>query len=535
MRKLVACSITLGIVLLSGCAGSATDNTAANSKLTQIAPAPTVSLSALPTSVSSGGSSTLTWSSTNASSCTASGAWSGTKATSGSSSTGGITSTSTYTLTCSGTAGSAASTATVTVTPALAISGTPASTATVGSLYSFTPTASGGSGGTLTFSIQNPPSWATFSSSTGQLSGTPAASNVGASSSIIIRVSNGTSTVALPSFTITVSAASNISFNGQWFAPNSVWNTPIPAGAFNSPQPNSAAVMSAYMGYGGNINNAFNTTKDTYTAAVIDAPAGTATISYTFTYAGSGSWTFPKIPLTGSVLTAVQNAETYFANNGDTDRSVVIFSEDQQVFYNLYPSTATGDTPISVITGAVFRIDGPGWWDNAPFGTTLSAGSAAGASYAGGMIRPSEWAAGVINHALAGAWPGPLVGGSNIYPAMTSDGHLQGAQYLPEGARLQLDPSLTDAQLQALGVTAAMLPICHALQIYGWYNMDQQADFPTQIKFQSAQGNSATVYPGATNLPMALMNHINWIAAPSSTAAPPLDNPASAAPYVVPN
>jgi len=31
------------------------------------------------------------------------------------------------------------------------------------------------------------------------------------------------------------------------------------------------------------------------------------------------------------------------------------------------------------------------------------------------------------------------------------------------------------------------------------------------------------------------MNHINWIAAPSSTAAPPLDNPASAAPYVVPN
>jgi hypothetical protein len=291
--------------------------------------------------------------------------------------------------------------------------------------------------------------------------------------------------------------------------------------------------MSAYMGYGGNINNAFNTTKDTYTAAVIDAPAGTATMSYTFTYAGSGSWTFPEIPLTGAVLTAVQNALTYFANNGDTDRAVVIFSEDQQVFYNLYPSTATGDTPISIITGSVFRIGGPGWWDNAPFGTTLSAGSAAGASYAGGMIRPSEWAAGVIPHALAGAWPWSLDSNSYIYPASTSDGGNSGTEYLPEGARLQLDPSLTDAQLQALGVTTAMLPICHALQIYGWYNMDQQGDYPTQIKFQSAQGNSSTVYPGATNLPMALMNHIHWIAAPSSTAAPPLDNAASAAPYVV--
>ncbi|MHB8660982.1 MAG: choice-of-anchor Q domain-containing protein, partial [Minisyncoccota bacterium] len=46
-------------------------------------PAPIITLSASPTSVTSGGSSTLTWSSTNATSCTASGGWTGTKATSG--------------------------------------------------------------------------------------------------------------------------------------------------------------------------------------------------------------------------------------------------------------------------------------------------------------------------------------------------------------------------------------------------------------------------------------------------------------------
>ena len=63
-------------------------------------PAPTVSLSANPTTVTSGGSSTLTWSSTNATSCTASGGWNGTKATSGSQSTGPLSATTDFSLTC---------------------------------------------------------------------------------------------------------------------------------------------------------------------------------------------------------------------------------------------------------------------------------------------------------------------------------------------------------------------------------------------------------------------------------------------------
>jgi hypothetical protein len=78
-------------------------------------PAPTVSVSASPTSITSGQSSTLFWNSTNATSCTASGAWSGTKAVSGNQLLS-PTSTSTYTLTCTGTGGSGSASATVTVT-----------------------------------------------------------------------------------------------------------------------------------------------------------------------------------------------------------------------------------------------------------------------------------------------------------------------------------------------------------------------------------------------------------------------------------
>ncbi|HET7756098.1 MAG TPA: hypothetical protein VFK87_02490, partial [Steroidobacteraceae bacterium] len=64
------------------------------------------------TDVKAGSSVTLTWSSTNASSCTASGAWSGTLATSGSQSPL-IPATVTYTLTCTGSGGSASQSVTV--------------------------------------------------------------------------------------------------------------------------------------------------------------------------------------------------------------------------------------------------------------------------------------------------------------------------------------------------------------------------------------------------------------------------------------
>jgi len=84
----------------------------------------------------------------------------------------------------------------------LTISGSPLSSIQVGQAYSFVPSVSGNSGGTLTFSITNKPAWATFSTTTGQLSGTPTAT--GTFASITISVSNGSSSASLPAFTLTV-------------------------------------------------------------------------------------------------------------------------------------------------------------------------------------------------------------------------------------------------------------------------------------------------------------------------------------------
>jgi len=89
------------------------------------------------------------------------------------------------------------------------ISGTPAASVTAGALYSFTPTASDPEGATLTYSVQNKPTWAAFSTTSGRLSGTPTAAQVGAYNGIVIGVSDGTNLVTLPSFNITVNAATS--------------------------------------------------------------------------------------------------------------------------------------------------------------------------------------------------------------------------------------------------------------------------------------------------------------------------------------
>ena len=82
-------------------------------------PAPSVTLTASPENITSGNSSTLSWTVSNATNCTAGGGWSGSKSTSGGSeSTGILTSTKTYTLTCTGSGGSASDSVTVTVGPA---------------------------------------------------------------------------------------------------------------------------------------------------------------------------------------------------------------------------------------------------------------------------------------------------------------------------------------------------------------------------------------------------------------------------------
>jgi hypothetical protein len=87
------------------------------------------------------------------------------------------------------------------------ISGTPAGSVTVGQAYSFQPTASDPNGLRMVFAINNKPTWASFDTTTGRLTGSPTAANVGSYPNITITVYDGYMKAVLPTFSIVVDAA----------------------------------------------------------------------------------------------------------------------------------------------------------------------------------------------------------------------------------------------------------------------------------------------------------------------------------------
>ena len=108
----------------------------------------------------------------------------------------------------------------INATPALAatntppvISGTPKTSVVAGTFYSFRPIATDADGNSLRFKIAKKPAWALFNPTTGRLRGTPTAANVGTFSGITIKVSDGTTTVALPAFSIVVTQAGTVPAN----------------------------------------------------------------------------------------------------------------------------------------------------------------------------------------------------------------------------------------------------------------------------------------------------------------------------------
>jgi hypothetical protein len=350
-----------------------------------VTPAPTVALSASPTSVAAGMASTLTWNSTNATDCTASGAWGGLRPTQGSASTGAINQNSTYTLTCAGTGGSASASAVV--------------------------TASSGSSG------------------------------------------------------------------HQYFSALSLWNLTIPPTAITLS--NSATMVNTMY----NTSSSVNVNQGAYTPTVFLAPAGTPR----YIAVNQDGWTVDDVPIPAG----------YHASN-DSDAMSTIIDLEKGRAYNFLQLARDSTGAWRFNAGGVFNINGSGWWDG-----TIGpwSGRAANSALLAGLITPEDVAAGAINHALAVSLKGTANGG-HVYPALTNDGGCSSA-CVPEGSWIQLDPSLTDSQLLAMGVESGELIIMHALQRYGAYDVDSTND-PMVFSAQNTTGPGGASY----NYPAAWSNGI---------------------------
>jgi len=99
------------------------------------------------------------------------------------------------------------------------ISGNPPPAVIVGETYSFLPQASDSDGDSLTFTIQNMPTWAQFDTGIGRISGTPTLANIGIYSDIQVSVSDGQLSASTPNFTVEVTQVATTSTTLSWSAP----------------------------------------------------------------------------------------------------------------------------------------------------------------------------------------------------------------------------------------------------------------------------------------------------------------------------
>jgi hypothetical protein len=170
----------------------------------------------------------------------------------------------------------------------LSLSGTSVASIAVGQNYSFQPNVAGTSTAGIGFSIQNKPSWATFDTTTGALSGSPVAGHVGTYSNIVISASNGSGTSAtLAAFSLSVAQTAAPTGNGS---ATLSW-TPPTQNTDGSAIVNLAGYRIYYGSSEGSLTNSINVTNPGLTAYTIaDLKSGTTFFGITaYTSGGAES------------------------------------------------------------------------------------------------------------------------------------------------------------------------------------------------------------------------------------------------------
>jgi hypothetical protein len=146
-----------------------------------------------------------------------------------------------------------------------------------------------------------------------------------------------------------------------------------------------------------------------------------------------------------------------------TDGQMIIIDKNTHTEYDLWQVVRTSNG-WSVSNASVYNIT----WDGAPprYGSR-----GAGVPYLAGLVRPFEITQGRIEHALAFAYS-YAAEDRCVFPASKTDGKSDLQYAIPQGARIQLDPSLTDADFDRLGLSRTGKIIARALQEYGMILID---------------------------------------------------------------
>lgn len=239
------------------------------------------------------------------------------------------------------------------------------------------------------------------------------------------------------------------------YAADSPWNTPVPGDAVV--HPDSDALVAR-------IGGPFTSDATQYTVPIFEAPPGTPPVKVRIAW-NAFSWVEDdatvREPRPREVHIPIP-PDAVPSPGGDGELVVLDLATGEE--WGLYQASRQADGTWTASNGYRYHTS----WSGAPPARFFSRG--AGVPYAAGLLRPEEVVAGRVDHALAFGYPTPSP--TFVWPATKSDGRGVTGVDLPEGARLRLDPSLTEAQLRSFGLDDHGVTVARAMQTYGMYLVD---------------------------------------------------------------
>lgn len=252
--------------------------------------------------------------------------------------------------------------------------------------------------------------------------------------------------------------------SGRPFAADSAWNTPIPADPKLAANSDAAA---AHLAKGVHAN-LYEFGSPVYHMTASDR---------------SDRQDIPCLEDWGSCLLKDVPMPLTAKTSSGSDQSMIVIDAARKQVYDFWQ----------------LRRTDAGWeasWGTANplYGKSNENGGAVGAGYSGlaGLVRLFEIRQGRIDHALHFSSDNSCAG-RYLYPATKTDGNSGAADCVPEGARVQLDPSVDVDDIP--GITRGEKIVAKALQKYGAYNQNN-GGAPMAFGFENPAGRSDP-YPAA--------------------------------------
>jgi hypothetical protein len=228
------------------------------------------------------------------------------------------------------------------------------------------------------------------------------------------------------------------------FRDSSAWNRRIPS----SPEIDSRSrAIVSYLSSG---TNPAIANIGAYGVPVFDADSGTPRV----TVSCSKDWGTCALEQTRVPMPARAKPST------GTDGAMVVIDWSTKKVYEFYRAQRVSATHWTTAWGGIVAFEGTG---------TPGQAVGSGISRLAGVVRGFEMLDGVIPHALVFSTDNACRSGHR-YPASKSDGLSTRSDCIPEGARIQLDPSIDVNRIP--GITRAERTIARALQRYGAYAID---------------------------------------------------------------